>query len=292
MDKSQALTPEVVAILSEIREQAHKYNQAFENFELLLRKSEELQAQSDEHLAKLGRETHRLAAEFQKLTEESTSKIDAKITSIDYIFNELDTIQKIKHSLETLEGTFKKNTATLSVVVENIKTLVVRQVEKESEHLSRKINAANDENKENFSVINQKIEEIKDQERRNFVMLDEEIGSFKGKVQETKYIVDETVKLVNILVEKAEKELYAKFNEAKQNMAGIMGQLEKSAKQSEEFVTKLMREADVTNLSMRIVSLTTLTNDLQSRVTYSFWIAIISLTLTICLIGAVLATSL
>ncbi len=292
MDKPQTLTPEVVAILSEIREQAHKYNLAFENFEELLRKSEALQVQSDRHLAKLERETLRLASEFQKLTEESTSKIDAKIISIDYIFNELDTIQKIKHSLETLEATFKKNTATLSVVVENIKTLVVRQVEKEAEHLSRKINASNDESKESFSVVNQKIEEMQVQQRRDFVMLDEEIGSFKGKVQETKYIVDETVKLVNILVEKAEKELYNKFNEAKQNMATIMGQLEKSAKQSEEVVAKLMREADVTNLSMRVIALTNHTNEMQAKVTYSFWIAVISLIIAVCLIGVIAAISL
>jgi hypothetical protein len=205
------------------------------------------------------------------------------------MFHELDAVQKIRQSLEMLEGTFKKNTATLNVVVENIKTLVVRQVEKETDHLNRKINACNDESKENFSVLSQKIGELQDQQRRNFVMLDEEIGMFKGKVQETKYIVDETVKLVNILVEKAENELHSKFSEAKQGMTAMLEQLEVSAKQTQEFVARQMREADVTNLSMRVLTLSNQVQDMQSRVNYSFWVAIMSLFLVVSSIIAALA---
>jgi DNA-binding transcriptional MerR regulator len=277
MDKPQALTPEVVAILSEIREQAHKYNKAFETFDALVAQVEELQQRSESYVERVERETARLAGEMQNSMGESTAKIDAKIAAIDYVFNELDTIQKIKASLLTLEETFKKNTSTLGVVVENIKTLVVRQVEKETGHLDQKINASNDEFRERFSVVEQTIEAIQDQLRRNFMLLDDEIGQFKGKVQETKYIVDETVKLVNLLVEKAEKELYAKFNEAKSGMTTLMNHLEKSGKETEERVTRLLRDADVTNLSMKVVSLTNQNSEMRAKLSSALWIAVAAL---------------
>ncbi len=153
MEKSQSLTPEVVAILSEIREQAHKYNQAFETFQTLVSEAEALQKHSDDYFERLESKTLRLAEEFQKTSEESVAKVNAKLTSIDHIFHELETIQAVKASLQTLEDTFKKNTSSLAGVVENIKTLVIRQVEKETARLDRKINVLNEEHTEQLGRV-------------------------------------------------------------------------------------------------------------------------------------------
>lgn len=288
MEKSQSLTPEVVAILSEIREQAHKYNQAFETFQMLVKETEALQKHSDDYFERLESKTLQLADDFQKSVEESITKVNAKLTSIDHIFHELDTIQSVKTSLQTLEDTFKKNTSSLAGVVENIKTLVIRQVEKETTRLDRKINSLNEENTEHFAVIGQAVEEIKDQHRRSFIMLDEEIGLFKSKVQETKYIVDETVRLVNMLVENAEKDIAERFYKAEENMSVILKNLESSAKATEERVTRLIREADVANLSMRVISMGEQINDSRARIGAAFWVAMISLLVNICLIAAFL----
>ncbi|GAB1429466.1 hypothetical protein MASR2M18_02980 [Ignavibacteria bacterium] len=288
MEKSQSLTPEVVAILSEIREQAHKYNQAFETFQTLVSEAEALQKHSDDYFERLESKTLRLAEEFQKTSEESVAKVNAKLTSIDHIFHELETIQAVKASLQTLEDTFKKNTSSLAGVVENIKTLVIRQVEKETARLDRKINVLNEEHTEHFAVIGQAVEEIKDQHRRSFIMLDEEIGLFKSKVQETKYIVDETVRLSNMLVENAEKDIAERFCKAEENMTVILKNLESSAKSTEDRVIRLIREADVANLSMKVVSVSEQIKDSQARIGTAFWVAMISLFVNICLIVAFL----
>lgn len=288
MEKPQSLTPEVIAILSEIREQAHKYNLAFETFQTLVKGAEALQNRSQDYFEHLERKTLGLTEDFQKAAEESISKINTKINSIDHIFHELDTIQSVKASLQTLEDTFKKHTSSLAGVVENIKTLVIRQVEKETTRLDHKINALNEEHTEHFAVIGQAVEEIKDQHRRSFVMLDEEIGLFKSKVQETKYIVDETVRLANMLVENAEKDIAERFDKTEENMTVILTNLKASAQATEDRVTRLIREADVANLSMKVVSMSTQINDSQLRIGSAFWVAMVSLFVNICLIAAFL----
>ncbi len=288
MENPQSLTPEVIEILSEIRDQAHQYNQAFETFYALVKKTEEAQYNSEEHLKDIKSEINRITSEFQQASLESTSKIDAKIASIDYMFQELSAIQKVKSSLAGLEETFKKNTSALSVVVDNIKSLVVRQVQKESEQIDRKTTAIHEEFTERFAIIEQRIEEIQEQERRNFIMLDEEIGQFKSKVQETKYIVDEAVKLVNLLVEKAERELYSKFSEARDNMTELLTHLERSAKKSEERVSHIIRDADLANLPLKVVANTSRINDMQIRLGMAFWVSLISLIINVCLIAAFL----
>ncbi|MBK9247866.1 MAG: hypothetical protein IPM69_07095 [Ignavibacteria bacterium] len=215
MENPKSISPEILGLFGTIRQQAHEYNRAFEHFQ-----KESLEfARQNSQLQSLVRDSERRSADtiLQLNSAVSTAllEIQQKAESIEGLYNELNTIHELKSSLEKLYLSFEERNAELSFVIDSIKSLVQKQVDKEFSKSEKRVEIAMSQMSNQIVSHDQRIWGLQDQQRRSHSLLSDEIDNFKSKVTETKFIVDETTRIVETMIDKAEREMDDKIRKVK-----------------------------------------------------------------------------
>lgn len=243
MENPKSISPEILGLFGTIRQQAHEYNRAFEHFQ---KESLEI-ARQNSQLQSLIRDSERRSADtilqLNSAVSSALLEIQQKAESIEGLYNELNSIHELKTSLEKLYLSFEERNAELSFVIDSIKSLVQKQVDKEFSKSEKRVEMAMSQMSNQLISHDQRIWGLQDQQRRSHSLLSDEIDNFKSKVTETKYIVDETTRIVESMIDKAEREMEEKIRRVKTDIENQATQ----AKYSIEAITRSETEKDAHN---------------------------------------------
>ncbi|MFN8360995.1 MAG: hypothetical protein U0264_13860 [Candidatus Kapaibacterium sp.] len=240
MENPKSISPEILGLFGTIRQQAHEYNRAFEHFQ---KESLEI-ARQNSQLQALIRDSERRADDtivhLNAAVSSALLEIQQKAESIEGLYNELNSIHELKSSLEKLYLSFEERNAELSFVIDSIKSLVQKQVDKEFSKSEKRVELSISQMSNQLVSLDQRLWGLQDQQRRSHSLLSDEIDNFKSKVTETKYIVDETTRIVETMIDKTERDMEEKLKKVKADIENQVTQ----AKYSIEAITRSETEKD------------------------------------------------
>ncbi len=215
MENTKAISNQVLGLFDTIRLQAHEYSRAFEQFQKETLEISRMHTALQVQIQDMEHRSSELAIQLQQSVASALLDIEHKASSIAGLFDELDGIHELKTSLETLYNSFEERSAELSFVIESIRSLVQKQVDKEFSKYEKKSELSFDQMRNQILSQDQRLWTLQDQQRRAFSVLSSDIDNFKSKVAETKFIVDETTKIVENMLETADREMDTKLMEVR-----------------------------------------------------------------------------
>jgi hypothetical protein len=215
MENTKAVSQQVLGLFDTIRHQAHEYSRAFELFQKETLEISRMHTALQVQIQDMEHRSTELSIQLQQSVASALLDIEHKASSIGGLFDELSSIHELKNSLETLYNSFESRNAELSFVVESMRNLVQKQVDKEFSKYEKKSELAFDQMRTQIITQDQRLWTLQDQQRRAFSHLSSDIDNFKSKITETKLIVDETTKLVENMLESAEKQMDEKSQEVR-----------------------------------------------------------------------------
>ncbi|MBS1536639.1 MAG: hypothetical protein JST20_02675 [Bacteroidetes bacterium] len=285
MENTKAISSQVLGLFDTIRSQAHEYSRAFEQFQKESLEISRMHSAMQVQIQDMEHRSSELAIQLQQNVSDALVNIQHKAASIEGLFNELESIHELKTSLELLYNSFEERSAELSFLVDSVRSLVQKQVDKEFLKYDKKNELAFDQLRSYNLSQDQRLWTLQDQQRRGFALLSSDIDTFKSKITETKSIVDETTKIVENMIQTAETQLEEKLVEVR---ASIDEQLTKSLKDLTTNITPEKQFEDEFNaLYQREIALERQIETLEKKHTTLLWSTIAFAVVSIGLISGI-----
>lgn len=215
MENTKAISSQVLGLFDTVRLQAHEYSRAFEQFQKESLEISRMHTALQVQIQDMEHRSNDSAIQLQQSIASALLTIEHKAASIVGLFDELESIHELKASLEKLYNSFEERSAELTYVIDSIKSLVQKQVDKEFSKFEKKSDLTFDQMRTQILSQDQRLWTLQDQQRRAFSMLSSDIDSFKSKITETKFIVDETNKIVENMLSTAETQMDQKLMEVR-----------------------------------------------------------------------------
>lgn len=285
MENTKAISSQVLGLFDTIRSQAHEYSRAFEQFQKESLEISRMHSAMQVQIQDMEHRSSELAIQLQQNVSDALVNIQHKAASIEGLFNELESIHELKTSLELLYNSFEERSAELSFLVDSVRSLVQKQVDKEFLKYDKKNELAFDQLRSYNLSQDQRLWTLQDQQRRGFALLSSDIDTFKNKITETKSIVDETTKIVENMIQTAETQLEEKLVEVR---ASIDEQLTKSLKDLTTNITPEKQfEDEFNSLYQREIALERQIETLEKKHTTLLWSTIAFAVVSIGLISGI-----
>lgn len=215
MENTKAISSQVLGLFDTVRLQAHEYSRAFEQFQKESLEISRMHTALQVQIQDMEHRSNDYAIQLQQNVSAALLNIEHKAASIGGLFDELESIHELKASLEKLYNSFEERSAELTFVIDSIKSLVQKQVDKEFSKFEKKSELSFEQMRTQILSQDQRLWTLQDQQRRAFSMLSSDIDSFKSKITETKFIVDETNKIVENMLNTAESQMDEKLMEVR-----------------------------------------------------------------------------
>ena len=215
MENTKAISSQVLGLFDTVRLQAHEYSRAFEQFQKESLEISRMHTALQVQIQDMEHRSNDSAIQLQQSVTSALLSIEHKAASIGGLFDELEGIHELKASLEKLYNSFEERSAELTYVIDSIKSLVQKQVDKEFSKFEKKSDLTFEQMRTQILTQDQRLWTLQDQQRRAFTMLSSDIDSFKSKITETKFIVDETNRIVENMLITAESQMDHKLMEVR-----------------------------------------------------------------------------
>mgnify|MGYP000847527444 CR=1 FL=1 len=215
MENTKAISSQVLGLFDTVRLQAHEYSRAFEQFQKESLEISRMHTALQVQIQDMEHRSNDSAIQLQQSVSTALLSIEHKAASIGGLFDELESIHELKASLEKLYNSFEERSAELTYVIDSIKSLVQKQVDREFSKFEKKSELSFEQMRTQILSQDQRLWTLQDQQRRAFSMLSSDIDSFKSKITETKFIVDETNKIVENMLQTAETQMDQKLMEVR-----------------------------------------------------------------------------
>jgi hypothetical protein len=213
METTKAIRPDIVDLFDVIRTQAQEYTHAFEVITLQAQDAA-LQRDAVQKAMKQFQSRHDGAiAELTGMINANLQTFEEKTHYVKKVYSELAQIQALRSSLEELRATFGRHNSKLEAATRDLHKIIERNVTEEFGKLERKVAHRLNKNQEDILNLDMRMQAMHDYQRRELTTIGEDVDDFKSKITETKYIVDETQKIIELSITRAETELQDKIDE-------------------------------------------------------------------------------
>lgn len=212
MQQQSSISQEVLSLFDRIRKQSDEYVLVHD---LLTRKSYELDRtrhSAHQHLMTFHNEGQKSLREF---VEESAQILDSfkdKISNIEQLYTNLDDIKNLAETLFLLKSSLESKSLDLDTMVHSLRYYIKNETEKEFINQDKRLATKISRIENDVATFDSRLYYIQEQSKREYSTLSEDIDRFKNKIAETKFIIDETTRIVNDTIERAEEEFNNKIN--------------------------------------------------------------------------------
>ncbi|HYF02199.1 MAG TPA: hypothetical protein VEC36_02400 [Patescibacteria group bacterium] len=213
MQTTKAVGPDIVELFDIIRMQAQEYTEAF----AIIRQEATTAREQREAMQKMVRkfeQDHNFAmTELREMVDKTLQVFEEKTNYIRKTHSELAQIHSLRQNLEELRTTFGSHNSRLEAATKGVHKLVERQVGEEFSKLERKVAHRLKQDQEDIAMFDKRLQAIQDYQRRELNTIGEDVDDFKNKITETKYIVDETQKIIEFMISRAEADFELKIEQ-------------------------------------------------------------------------------
>lgn len=211
MEEIKAVGSDIIGLFDTIRSQAEEYNYAFEAIRRETREVTHQRSVVQQALQQFQKRHEMAVVELTELMEDGVAAVEEKARTTEAAFKELSEIQKLRTVLEQLKATFGSHNTKLEAAISGLNKLVGQKVSEEFANLERKVAHRLKQDQEDIAMFDKRLQALQDYQRRELTSIGEDVNDFKSKITETKYIVDETQKIVEMMISQAETEIQAKI---------------------------------------------------------------------------------
>lgn len=268
MQRSNTLSQEIVGLFDTVRKQADAYVNVFE---LLTRKSYELDRQrtaAQKELVAFKAESERCLQHTGQRLEDTLTDFAHKIHHIEEIYGELEQIRQFREELQELKQVLENRSVELDTIIHSIRAVVKKEADAESAKIERRVATKLMAMENDLATFDSRLYSIQEFQKREVVSLGEEIDRFKNKIAETKYIVEETTRIVNDTIERAEGNMGERMLQYN-DMLDKKVQDAMKALSSDDDMQRTMRK-----MGAEVLSLYKRTSILENKSGIALWIAI------------------
>lgn len=201
-----SLSAEIVSLFDVVKNQAGEYSRLFE---LLSRKGgelERLRLQLHKELLSFHRERETVIEQFKTHEEELHSTFAERVAFVERVYGELERIERTSKVLAELRVGLESKSVELDAVLATIRSAVKGETEKEFLKLEGRVANKLFSFEGDIASFDGRLHSIHEFTRKETSTLSEEVDRFKSKIQDTRFIVEETTKIVNELVERTDQQ--------------------------------------------------------------------------------------
>lgn len=216
--ESNAISAEVAGLFDTIRKQAHDYCRLMEQLEqradAMTRLGDELRAE----FGSLSEANSTTLRRVEETTETTLQTIREKSGDIERIHAELSNIEKTRDAILNANRDINARRSEIDKLLKTSEQRINQLVGDGFLDLEKKIALQVQQLREELHRLDQRQINLLDKHRRETKMIQNDIDEFKSKVTETKYIVDETTKIVEVMIDEANDEMERKIGSARREV--------------------------------------------------------------------------
>ena len=216
--ESNAISAEVAGLFDTIRKQAHDYCRLMEQLE---QRADAMTRLGDELRAEVGSLSESTLAALQRVEETSETTLQTireKSSDIERIHAELSNIEKTRDAIVSANRDINARRSEIDKLLKTSEQRINQLVGDGFLDLEKKVALQVQQLREELHRLDQRQINLLDKHRRETKMIQNDIDEFKSKVTETKYIVDETTKIVEVMIDEANDEMERKIGSARREV--------------------------------------------------------------------------
>lgn len=225
---SKSISKEVGGLFDKIREQALQYSHLMEELEQLARNTALQSDQMQRGFEQLREANHDTLRRVEHTAQEIFTTINHKATTLNELYEELSSIEQTRQALQELNSVLQTQKREIEKIIKTSETHFKRIADESYLGFENKVAFQFQQIKDEIHVLDKKLLGLLDLHRREMREVQEDIDQFKNKVTETKYIVDETTKIIDAMIEDAEGRIDSKILHAHATVRQQLSQMEQT----------------------------------------------------------------
>lgn len=225
---SKSISKEVGGLFDKIREQALQYSHLMEELEQLARDTALQSGQMREEFEQLREANQGALRRVESTSEETLSTISHKASTLNELYNQLSSIEQTRQALQELNVVLQTQKREIEKIIKTSEAHFKRIADESYLGFENKVAFQFQQIKDEIRVLDKKLLGLLDLHRREMREVQDDIDQFKNKVTETKYIVDETTKIIDAMIEDAESRIDSKILHAHTTVRHQLSQMEQN----------------------------------------------------------------
>lgn len=226
--ESKSISKEVSGLFDKIREQALQYSQLMEELEQLARTTALQSEQMQKDFEQLRGTNHDALRRVENTAQETLSTINHKAATLNELYEQLSSIEQTRQALQELNAVLQTQKREIEKIIKTSEAHFKRIADESYLGFENKVALQFQQIKDEIRVLDKKLLGLLDLHRREMREVQEDIDQFKNKVTETKYIVDETTKIIETMIEDAESRIDSKILYAHATVRQQLSQMEQN----------------------------------------------------------------